>query len=115
MASVPPSWNARFIFGTAYQHQDFDSGLTGRNSNVNVGVAVQHQQWGMFSAAIARGRTEQMAGANVDSQSYQSEYSRPLSKKHTLKFYYRQTRTVDCNTASESRDQSGGLQFALAQ
>ena len=30
-------------------------------------------------------------------------------------FYYRQTRTVDCNAASEIRYQSGGLQFVLAQ
>jgi hypothetical protein len=115
MASVPPSWNARFTFGTAYQNQDFERGSTARNSNANVGVAVQHQQWGMFSAAIARGRIGQVAGGNVDSQSYQSDYSKPLSKRHTVKFYYRQTRTVDYNAASAIRDQSGGLQFVLAQ
>jgi hypothetical protein len=115
MASVPPSWNARFTFGTAYQHQDFESGLTARNSNANVGIAVQHERWGMFSAAIAHGRIGQVAGGNVDSQSYQSEFSKPLSKRHSLKFYYRQTRSVDYNAASEIRDQSGGMQFVLVQ
>ena len=117
MASVPPSWNARFTFGTAYQRQDFDTGSIARNANANVGIAVQHQQWGMFSAAMARGHSAQLAGAYADSQTYQSEFSRPLSKKHSVKFYYRQTRTVNYNdtTASEIRDQSGGLQFVLLQ
>ncbi len=115
MASVPPSWNARFTFGTAYQHQDFEGGMRARNANANVGVAVQHENWGVFSAAIARGRVVQLTGANVDSQSYQSEFSRPLSKTQSLKVYYRATSTVDYNTASEIRDQGGGLQFVLAQ
>jgi hypothetical protein len=111
MASVPPSWNARFTFGTAYQRQDFDTGSIAHNTNANVGIAVQHQQWGMFSAAIARGHSAQLAGAYADSQTYQSEFSRPLSRKHSVKFYYRQTRTVNYNdtTASDIRDQSGGL------
>jgi hypothetical protein len=87
MASVPPSWNARFTFGTAYQRQDFDTGSIARNANANVGIAVQHQQWGMFSAAMGRGHTAQLAGAYADSQTYQSEFSKPLSKKHSVKFY----------------------------
>jgi len=117
MASVPPSWNARFTFGTAYQRQDFDTGSIAHNTNANVGIAVQRQQWGMFSAAMARGYSVQLAGAYADSQTYQSEFSRPPSRKHSVKFYYRQTRTVNNNdtTASDIRDQSGWLQFVLLQ
>ncbi len=115
MDSVPRNWNARFSFGTTYQHQDYDSGITTRNSNANIGVALQHQQWGMFSAALARGRVDQVTGGSVDSQSYLSEYSRPLSRNNSVKVYYRQTRTMDYTSSSLVRDQSAGVQFVLAQ
>jgi hypothetical protein len=114
MESVPQSWNARFSFGTTYQHQDYDSGITTRNANANIGVALQHQEWGMFSAALARGHADQVTGGSVDSQSYLSEYSRPLSKTNTVKFYYRQTRTIDYTSSTAFRDQSAGLQFVVA-